>query len=258
MTTTTTPQKATFVKPAWVEIESLMHFKSNPKTNKNKMRTYTLSLLPSNQAGEGINTCPHASEICKALCLAFTGHGKFNNVMQARKNRTTNFWYYKRRFLTQLNNEIKRANELASKRGTKYAIRLNTLSDIDFIYLFKKHLKIDIISTYTSVWFYDYTPNLERALRYQKEYLNKANRYHLTFSQKEDNLHKVDKAIKAGLNVSIIFDKLPKVYKGAKVLDGVSDDSKMIFNDGVILGLEFKGSKASLARAIKSGFALQV
>jgi hypothetical protein len=64
-----------------------------------------------------------------------------------------------------------------------------------------------------------------------------------------------------GFNVAVVFDKVPKRYKGFKVIIG--DETDLRFKDpkGVIVGLTYKsntgkGGEAGNKTAFTSGFAL--
>jgi hypothetical protein len=72
----------------------------------------------------------------------------------------------------------------------------------------------------------------------------------LTFSRKESNDRDVSAAIRNGLNVAVVFDKLPETYLGLPVVSG--DDTDIRINDprGVVVGLKAKGP----AKKDKSGF----
>ena len=60
---------------------------TNSKTVKNNLKTFILYLAPADTIGTH-NVCPFASEGCKKVCLYSAGRGKFNNVQQARINKT--------------------------------------------------------------------------------------------------------------------------------------------------------------------------
>ena len=56
---------------------------------------------------------------------------------------------------------------------------------------------------------------------------------------------------------SVVFkDKLPSTYKGIKVINGDTHDRRFEDEQGVIVGLKFKGSAADKAIAIAGGFAI--
>ena len=122
-----------------------------------------------------------------------------------------------------------------------FALRLNTLSDVDFVYQLKKYADLDLLNddTYKNIIVYDYTAIPGKV----KKYLG--TRYHVTLSRKEDNEQDVMNVLNAGGNVSIVFrNELPDTYKGFKVIDGDKTDLEMTKYKNVVLGLKAKGKKA--------------
>jgi len=220
---------------------------SNTKTAKNSLKTYILYLAPYNQNSKGINICPKASKGCAAACLFTAGRGKFNNVKNARINRTEYYLQDKERFCLQLAGELIKINKTAQKTGEQVAIRLNGTSDLDFIYLLKKYAQLDPFSLEQLIY-YDYTKILGKV----KKYINET-RYILTFSRAEDNHQDALTALELGANVSAVFNgPIPKTYKGAPVIDGDQSDIVMIYNKGAVLGLKAKGD----AKKDSSGFVI--
>ena len=206
---------------------------SNAKLEKGtKMGWLTLglSLAPANLSGS--NLCPHASAGCKAACLFTAGHGRFDGVKNARLERTRRFLTARTEFLAQLIAEIKKGEKSAAKKGLKLAVRLNVMSDLPW------HNLIDMES-FPNVQFYDYTPNVKRALQWAAGELP-AN-YHITFSRKEDNSEAVALAVAAGVNVATVFDAVPAEYAGRPVVDGDISDLRFLDSRGVIVGLKAKG-----------------
>jgi len=222
-------------------VTNLLSKGGNSKTDKNEFQTYNLSLSPYNYNSKGVNICPKASKGCALACLNQAGRGKFKNVSEARINKTNFYLYNKQMFLFQLANEINKATDKANKKGQKIALRLNTFSDLDFVYLLKKYCEVDLLNDdfYKNVIVYDYTAILGKV----KKYLG--TRYHLTLSRKEDNEQDIIEALNAGGNVSVVFlDELPKTYKGFKVVDGDVTDLEMTKFKNVVLGLRAKGKEA--------------
>jgi len=208
-------------------VTNLLSKGGNSKTDKNEFQTYNLSLSPYNYNSKGVNICPKASKGCALAC--------------ARINKTNFYLYNKQMFLFQLANEINKATDKANKKGQKIALRLNTFSDLDFVYLLKKYCEVDLLNDdfYKNVIVYDYTAILGKV----KKYLG--TRYHLTLSRKEDNEQDIIEALNAGGNVSVVFlDELPKTYKGFKVVDGDVTDLEMTKFKNVVLGLRAKGKEA--------------
>ena len=220
---------------------------SNAKTAKNEIKTFILYLMPYNQNSEGRNLCPHASKGCAAACLVSAGRGAFSNVIKARVNKTELFIKNKLAFLNKLTNEITQETAKAKRGGYKVAFRLNGTSDIDFIYMLKKYGFLDIETLQPHAVFYDYTKNIQRAIRY-KGHPN----YTVTFSRAESNSLNCETAIRHGINVAAVFNELPKVWRGVEVVDGDKSDLQMLKYNGVILGLKAKGA----ARKDTTGFTI--
>jgi len=107
---------------------------------------------------------------------------------------------------------------------------------------------LNIFELFPNITFYDYTkiPNRKAPKNYE-----------LTYSF-WGNLNHLQMALNNGLNVSVVFEKLPKTFLGRRVVDGDKNDLRTRDNDGenVIVGLKFKGSKAKLQDAITEGFAI--
>ena len=218
---------------------------TNAKTAKNEIKTFILYLMPYNQNSEGKQLCPHASKGCAAACLVSAGRGSFSNVIKARVNKTELFIKNKLAFLNKLADEITQETKKAKDAGYKVAFRLNGTSDVDFVYMLKKYGFLDIQDLQPHAVFYDYTKNIQKAIRY-KAHPN----YTVTFSRAENNAVNVALAIKHGLNVAAVFNELPETWRGVEVVDGDKSDLQMLKYNGVILGLKAKGA----ARKDTTGF----
>ena len=205
---------------------------ANTKTMKGEKygyKTYILHLAPS--LISGFQTCPKASAGCAAACLNKAGMGAFSNVQQARINRTKLFFQDRVTFMLQLVKEIKSAKKKADKEGLKLLVRPNGTSDIAFEKIRVGDYR-NIFEMFPEVQFYDYTKIAGRTV---------PDNYHLTFSKSESNDRDVSAAIRNGLNVAVVFDKLPETYLGLPVVSG--DDTDIRVNDprGVVVGLKAKG-----------------
>jgi hypothetical protein len=206
---------------------------SNSKLEKGEKLgwlTLGLSLAPANLSGR--NLCPHASKGCTKACLFTSGHGRFDGVKNARLERSHFFLSRRAEFLAQLIAEIRKGEKAAAKKGMKLAVRLNVMSDLPW------HNLINM-ADFPNVQFYDYTPNIKRALQWAAGELP-AN-YHVTFSRKEDNADAVQLAVEAGVNVATVFDAVPESYSGRPVVDGDVSDLRFLDQRGVIVGLKAKG-----------------
>jgi hypothetical protein len=205
---------------------------ANTKTMKGEKygyKTYILHLAPS--LISGFQTCPKASAGCAAACLNKAGMGVFSNVQQARINRTKMFFQDRVTFMLQLVKEIKSAKKKADKEGLKLLVRPNGTSDIAWEKIRVEGAR-NIFELFPDVQFYDYSAVANRKV---------PENYHLTFSRKESNDADVRSAIRNGLNVAVVFDKLPETYMGLPVVSG--DDTDIRVNDpkNVIIGLKAKG-----------------
>lgn len=197
-----------------------------------------LQLSPNILNSTGQNVCAHASPQCKAVCLASAGRGAFQNVKQARINRTDLFFSDRQVFMYKLIEEIEGARKKAKKKNVKLAVRLNTLSDLPWENL--TYEGANLMQIFPDVQFYDYTKNPNRAKQFANGKLPK--NYHLTFSRSECNDLKVDEVLDCGGNVAVVFrDELPKKWRGKKVVDGDINDARFLDGKNVVVGLLAKG-----------------
>jgi len=231
------------------DVKNLLSKGGNAKINKNEITTFNLSLAPHTQNAKGVNLCPKASKGCALACLFTAGRGKFTNVQQARINKTNYYLFDKQKFMDQLAKEINKIALKSTITNEKFALRLNTFSDIDFVYQLKKYCDLNILNddTYKNIIVYDYTAIIGKV----KKYLG--TRYHLTLSRKEDNEQDVMEALEMGENVAIVFNGTPITYKGFKVVDGDKTDLEMTKYKNVVLGLKAKGD----AKKDTTGFVIQ-
>jgi len=123
--------------------------------------TYIMYLAASNMAGV-VNTCPAASEGCRAACLVNSGRASFDaGVNRARILRTCLYAASRKHFSVLLFDEIRRAAAAAARKGRKFAVRLNGTSDLS-----PRAFKVDgrdVLETFPNVTFYDYTKVWGRA-----------------------------------------------------------------------------------------------
>lgn len=217
-------------------------------------KTYILYMSAYTQNSKGINVCSHASKGCAASCLVGSGFGgMYSNVQQGRINRTEYFLKDRIGFLYQLRGEIERAIRLNEGKAIP-VFRLNGTSDLPY----EKYKIFDgknIFELFPDIQFYDYTKNY---LRFDKVL---PSNYHLTFSRSETNGDKSMELLSRGVNVAIVFDKLPETYMGYKVIN--ADETDLRFLDergGVVCGLKYKkmtGKGANNALAFENGFAIR-
>ena len=225
---------------------------NNAKTKKGEKKgwkTFILYLAPFTQNSKGINLCPHASEGCAKACLFGSGHGSMSTVEKGRVNKSELYLQDRNLFFDILIKEI----EKHAKTYKKLAIRLNGTSDIRFEKL--KHNGKTIFEHFPNVQFYDYTKN---PFRFKTEL---PKNYHLTFSRSETNHEIAMDLLSKGVNVAVVFDKLPETFEGFEVINGDENDLRFTDSKGVIVGLKYKkltGKGADNETAFKTGFAIKI
>jgi len=248
----------------------------NPKIEKGRkygFLTAILHLAPHKMSGW--NVCPKASVGCSATCLNTAGRGGMfagqktkdmtgsemvqsildgnlhNHIQSARIRRTRMLFEQHDEFFAQLVKEIKSVIKLAKKHDLIPVIRLNGTSDLRWE---NYNLTVDgveyrnIMEVFSSITFYDYTKLKNRR--------NVPKNYHLTFSRSESNDSDVDSVVQVrfGMNVAVVFNKLPVFYKGRLVIDGDVSDLRFLDSPNVIVGLTAKGK----AKKDNSGFVVGV
>ena len=220
---------------------------ANPKTQKGTAKgylTFILHLAPADLSG--YETCPKRTAGCSAACLNTAGRGGMfkkgtntNSVQQARIRKTKWFFEDRRAFMLELLHDIRKAVRFAHKRGLTPVFRLNGTSDLAW-----EKYTVDgynVFELFPDVQFYDYTKVLGRKVA---DYPN----YHLTFSRAEDNYDDCMKAQKAGMNVAVVYDRIPD-----NVYSADEDDLRFLDPFVAIVGLKAKGR----AKKDTSGFVVR-
>jgi len=224
--------------------------KGNPKTLKGQAHgymTYILHLSPSDVSGVG-NTCPKATEGCRAACLNTAGRGGMfqpggtNSIQEARKRKTRQFFEDRAGFMIDLAADIGKAIKQAERKGFTPVFRLNGTSDLSWEKYTVPGTAKNVFELFPTVQFYDYTKVLGRKV---KDIPN----YHLTFSRAESNDSDCNKARLQGMNVAAVYDAIPEdVYS--------ADEHDLRFLDPKVgtVGLKAKGR----ARKDYSGFVIRL
>lgn len=225
--------------------------KYNPKLAKNEKygwKSFGLHLAPYTLGGK--NLCPNASKGCAAACLNTSGNGKYNRVQESRIKKTKAFHENRQEFLVTLHREIGAKVKTAVKTNEKVSFRLNLTSDVAW-----ETIKFEgktFMEHFPTVQFYDYTKNLKRVINSVTGKFPK--NYHLTFSRSEKNEDACMIAIGCGANIAVVFDKkLPKTWKGKKVIDATKHDLRFLDPKNTIAGLVALGK----ARKDTSGFVVK-
>lgn len=230
---------------------------NNAKTIKGEGKgyiTYILYMSSYTANSKGINLCSHASKGCAESCLIGSGFGgMYTGVMKGRIAKSDYFLSDRVEFLNQLKKEITKAVEKHKKDGATVTIRLNGTTDIRWE-KFRIFDGLNIFEIFPDVQFYDYTKNY---IRFDSPI--PAN-YHLTFSRSETNHAKAMELLNRGINVAMVFDKLPDTFEGYKVINADLDDLRFLDPKGVICGLKYKkmtGKGVDNTKAFTSGFAIK-
>lgn len=222
--------------------------KGNPKTIKGQAHgymTYILHLAPADLSGHEV--CPKRTAGCTAACLNTAGRGGMfkpggtNTIQQARIRKTKYFFADRAAFMQDLYDDITKAIKQATKAGFVPVFRLNGTSDLSWEkYPVGEHK--NIFAAFPGVQFYDYTKVLGRKIK-------SIPNYHLTFSRAEDNQRAWRAALDHGMNVAVVYDKIPDSIYSA-------DEHDLRFLDPKvgIIGLKAKGR----ARKDTSGFVFRL
>jgi hypothetical protein len=150
-----------------------------------------------------------------------------NMIQKARIRKTQYFFENREAFLKDLEADIRLGIKQAARLGLTPVFRLNGTSDLSWE-------KYGIFEKFPEVQFYDYTKVLGRKT-------GDIPNYHLTFSAADGNELDVQAAVQAGMNVAVVFDKLPAEYMGRPVNDADDHDLRFLDPKGTIAGLKAKG-----------------
>jgi hypothetical protein len=251
----------------------LMTVENDPKTSKGSKQGYLTGvqyLAPETQAtqalGRPINLCAYASAGCAESCLMTAGRGVFQNVRQARINRTVLFMNDRSGYWEKLIREIQALERKAHKRDMIPVVRLNGTSDI----LWEKTPVIigddranNIMELFPNVQFMDYT----KYPYHKRPTESLPSNYDLTFSRSESNEVEVLNNLWNDRRVAVVFsskkdDPIPEVFTVKAdnqfvmmpVVNGDLSDLRFLDPQGVIVHLYAKGK----AKKDTSGFVVQI
>ena len=203
---------------------------ANPKIQKGTARGYLsfiLHLAPADLSGHEV--CPKRTKGCTDACLNTAGRGGMfrkgettNVIQRARIRKTKMFFEARDAFMLALEQDINKGIRQAKRLGLKPVFRLNGTSDLSWE-------KYGIIEKFPQVQFYDYTKVLGRKIAHLPN-------YHLTFSAADGNDADVARALSAGMNVTVVYDRIPEgVYSADE------DDLRFLDPAVGIIGLKAKG-----------------
>jgi len=196
--------------------------------------------------GKVHNLCAMADKAgCAEPCLRWAGRGQMSSVQRGRERKTMFYLSDRINFMSTLVTDITVFRRRHIKKGIQPCVRLNGTSDIQYE-------KSGIMEQFPDVQFYDYTKIVKRA------YAKLPDNYHMTLSYSEADMDYADSVHQAvldtGVNMAVVFrHKLPKTFRGLRVIDGDKDDLRFLDPKGVVVGLVAKGKKA---KRDKSGFVI--
>lgn len=215
---------------------------ANPKIQKGTKLGYLsfiLHLAPATLSGK--ETCPKRTAGCTAACLNTAGRGGMfkrgentNMIQQARIRKTKEFFENRDQFMKDLYHDVRRGIRQAERLGLTPVFRLNGTSDLAWEKYTVGTTDMNLFELFPTVQFYDYTKVLGRKV---SQYAN----YHLTFSAADGNDADVQRAVSAGMNVAMVFDKLPAEFMGRVVNDADEHDLRFLDPVNTIAGLKAKG-----------------
>ena len=228
---------------------------ADPKSIKGEplgYRTAVQFLAPSDLSGV-INLCGHSTDGCVSGCLNKAGRGIFDNIQQARVNRTLLFVNNREAYWRRLAYELEMVQIDARYDALLPAARLNGVSDLPWERMRVRYGNIDaknIMELCPDVQFYDYTKYPERL----RPEATLPSNYHLTYSYAEGRDAEAGRALAAGRNVAAVmrspsgngsFDKwriarpTEWTFDGATypVIDGTAHDLRFLDPRGVVVGL---------------------
>jgi hypothetical protein len=217
---------------------NLLSVNSNPKIQKsntlsNEFWSCILHLHPTNT-----RICPYQIKAgCKEACLNTAGlGGVFPSIQTARQRKTDLFLNNRDEFMTQLVLDVIKFIGACGRKGKKPAIRLNGTSDIPYENIIVEGGQT-IFEMFPQVQWYDYTKIPTRKVDHIPN-------YHLTwsYSEADSKYAQLFDEVKLKYNIAVVFkDKLPKTFRGLKVIDGDKHDMRFLDKTKRVIGLVAKG-----------------
>ena len=207
----------------------------------------------------GVNLCPMAKVAkCHEPCLKSAG--RMGMAYNARLSRTKLYLNNPAEYFNTLVTEIKAFIKKAERKGLTPLVRLNGTSDIRYEnigFVFEGVYFRNIFEYFPDLQFYDYTkiPNRFNSMNGLSDF---PKNYDLTFSYSgADGFQKYnDRALKAGVRIAAVFDRvenIPVTFHKRKVVSGDNTDVRHLDAQNVIVALYAKGK----ARKDTSGFVIQ-
>jgi hypothetical protein len=216
-------------------------------------------MAPASVAGVG-NMCPKATAGCIAACLGwYSGQASMvahdadiNSVRQSRMDKARRFMRDRAAYMADVVRSVELAERKAQRMGLRLCVRMNGSTDIAWegIACERDGQRFrSLMEAFPHIQFVDYTKIASRMRRPLP-----AN-YHLTLSRNEENDAAVAAVVAAGGNAAVVFDRVPAMWNGMRVIDGDAHDLRHLDPRGTIVGLTPKGAKA---RRDTSGFVVRL
>lgn len=210
---------------------------------RNGTMTYCIYLAPWQSSGYQV--CG-GGQNCHKHCLNYSGQekvaefafGSANRVMGARICKTRAFYEKRDLFMQVMIHEIKRYMRKAENMNMEFSVRINGTSDLSPL-LFKDPISgKNVLELFPNVQFYDYT-KIPNRIKLMEKYAN----YDVTFSYDGYNGKECEEFLRNGGKVAVVFydkkNRLPKEYKGWKVVSGNEYDMRYLDEKQTIIGLHY-------------------
>ena len=222
-------------------MQKLLSVSNDAKTIKGEKygyRTHVLYFAAADTSGHEV--CHWRNAECTKVCLDTAGRGNMLSVKTARIKKTRRYFADKKKFISDLKEEIETTAASATRAGYIPVYRLDGTSDLG--------LAQRIAPEFPTLQFYDYTNNFKR-----KPLAN----WDITYSYDGFNWDKCEEKL-SGLDytknvgpmsrIAMVFrDSLPQTYRGWPVVDGDQSDLRFLDKKSVIVGLKIKGGKKRIA-----------
>ena len=222
-------------------MQKLLSVSNDAKTIKGEKYGYRTHVLYfASGDSSGYEVCPWRNPECSRVCLETAGRGNMLSVKTARIKKTRRYFADKKKFISDLKEEIETTSISAIRAGYIPVYRLDGTSDLG--------LAQRIAPEFPTLQFYDYTKNFKR-----KPLAN----WDITYSYDGFNWDKCEEKL-SGLDytknvgpvsrIAMVFrDSLPQIYRGWPVVDGDQSDLRFLDKKSVIIGLKIKGGKKRIA-----------
>jgi hypothetical protein len=185
-----------------------------------KSKEFTVGLTLQHAAVAGVETCPWRGE-CARVCVLDNGNGRYANTQKGRNVKTLFLYEHPEEFTRLLAHELRGL----SAKFERVLVRLNVNSDLRWYRILPALVDG---STFSNVYFYDYTKN---AAVLSGSGMVAAN-YRAVYSVNESSdLAKVAAFVARGGTAAVVTTRKkntppPSTFMGLPVVDGDSTDNR--------------------------------